>query len=414
MSVAAFAQHEPQGNPLPYAATTAQSMSTSETDATTNKSPDELSGIQLLYTLSKEIEQDSVEIQQLLSFLEQADGDCPFEAKEALALAIHHMDLHLVDIPGLFLWVSRTLGEMDANTLPAPLEECHSCLCTMLSREETKMKAVAAVCSSSHLKNITPRQTTSLLQHFIGKALKTYSKVYTGEREVRSPTVGSGGPRTPSRQADEDMGVGMGDCAGAAAAAASGASRGTPTPERVALRKRKPNPFTTGPQASYLVGKSRLPPPDEEEDDEDFGDGDGEDVGEEDGSSGGKGQGAGVRKKKRGSPLTAQVGMAQTAVEAAGGFTGDALTGFEMTDEDLAKLHIGESGRAQLKSLISQKCRAQPELKARILELGQVKYARLHDLLKMARACNLWPEVLRLHHLHITRPKASVNRRMRP
>uniref|UniRef100_A0A0G4F4H0 Uncharacterized protein n=1 Tax=Chromera velia CCMP2878 TaxID=1169474 RepID=A0A0G4F4H0_9ALVE len=86
---------------------------------------------------------------------------------------------------------------------------------------------------------------------------------------------------------------------------------------------------------------------------------------------------------------------------------GDALTGSGMTDEDLAKIQIGESGRAQLKSLISQKCRAQPEMKACIqsLELGKVKYACLLNLLKMV--CNLWTEVLQLQQLQSAAHQSS-------
>lgn len=41
------------------------------------------------------------------------------------------------------------------------------------------------------------------------------------------------------------------------------------------------------------------------------------------------------------------------------------------SDLELMKVHIGEAGRATLKSLISAKCRHDPEIKAKLVEQGR-------------------------------------------
>uniref|UniRef100_A0A0G4HDX6 Uncharacterized protein n=1 Tax=Chromera velia CCMP2878 TaxID=1169474 RepID=A0A0G4HDX6_9ALVE len=63
---------------------------------------------------------------------------------------------------------------------------------------------------------------------------------------------------------------------------------------------------------------------------------------------------------------------------------------------DCTKVQIGEQGRKSLKKMLSHKLKNQPGLKDRIQHLGPVKFARLTDLLEMARILGLWDAVITL------------------
>ena len=58
------------------------------------------------------------------------------------------------------------------------------------------------------------------------------------------------------------------------------------------------------------------------------------------------------------------------------------------------KLHLGEGGRAKLKSLISDAVKHNEELRERVAAITKVKLASIPQLLQMASICDLWPQVL--------------------
>lgn len=63
---------------------------------------------------------------------------------------------------------------------------------------------------------------------------------------------------------------------------------------------------------------------------------------------------------------------------------------------DEPRLHLGETGRSRLKSLISNLTKVNPELRERVAEIGKVKLASIPQLLMMARTCGVWDEVLQI------------------
>ena len=63
---------------------------------------------------------------------------------------------------------------------------------------------------------------------------------------------------------------------------------------------------------------------------------------------------------------------------------------------DLPKLHLGESGRAKLKSMISNLIKEDEELRTQVLAISKVKLASIGQLLQMAFICNLWEEAVRI------------------
>jgi hypothetical protein len=60
------------------------------------------------------------------------------------------------------------------------------------------------------------------------------------------------------------------------------------------------------------------------------------------------------------------------------------------------KLNLGESGRAELKSLISRKQKERPDLKQTCDKIAKVKSASIVELLTIARICGLWEEAERI------------------
>jgi len=63
---------------------------------------------------------------------------------------------------------------------------------------------------------------------------------------------------------------------------------------------------------------------------------------------------------------------------------------------DLPKLHLGESGRSKLKSLISNMIKEDEELRTHVLAISKVKLASIGQLLQMSYVCGLWEEAVRI------------------
>ncbi len=64
--------------------------------------------------------------------------------------------------------------------------------------------------------------------------------------------------------------------------------------------------------------------------------------------------------------------------------------------DSMPKLHLGETGRQKLKSMISQALKYDEELRIKVSRIGKVKLASIPQLLAMAKVCGLWDEVLRI------------------
>ena len=63
---------------------------------------------------------------------------------------------------------------------------------------------------------------------------------------------------------------------------------------------------------------------------------------------------------------------------------------------DLPKLHLGETGRSKLKSMISNMIKEDEELRAQVLAISNVKLASIGQLLQMAYVCGLWEDAVRI------------------
>ena len=63
---------------------------------------------------------------------------------------------------------------------------------------------------------------------------------------------------------------------------------------------------------------------------------------------------------------------------------------------DLPKLHLGETGRSKLKSMISNMIKEDEELRAQVLAISKVKLASIGQLLQMAYVCGLWEDAVRI------------------
>jgi len=64
--------------------------------------------------------------------------------------------------------------------------------------------------------------------------------------------------------------------------------------------------------------------------------------------------------------------------------------------QDLPKLHLGETGRCKLKSMISNLIKDDEDLRAQVLSISKVKLASIGQLLQMAYVCGLWEEATRI------------------
>ena len=63
---------------------------------------------------------------------------------------------------------------------------------------------------------------------------------------------------------------------------------------------------------------------------------------------------------------------------------------------DLPRLHLGETGRSKLKSMISNMIKDDEELRTQVLAISKVKLASIGQLLQMAYICGLWEEAVRI------------------
>ena len=63
---------------------------------------------------------------------------------------------------------------------------------------------------------------------------------------------------------------------------------------------------------------------------------------------------------------------------------------------DLPKLHLGETGRCKLKSMISNMIKDDEELRTQVLAISKVKLASIGQLLQMSYVCGLWEEAVRI------------------
>lgn len=71
-----------------------------------------------------------------------------------------------------------------------------------------------------------------------------------------------------------------------------------------------------------------------------------------------------------------------------------------VADDVSPVLKLGDEGRAKLKAALSEQVRRNPELKARVDEIGKIRLASIQQLLMMAKVCDLWEyvEMLSLEH----------------
>ena len=69
---------------------------------------------------------------------------------------------------------------------------------------------------------------------------------------------------------------------------------------------------------------------------------------------------------------------------------------YSVDGQDVPRLQLGESGRAQLKSSISLVLKRRPELRKQCNSIQKVKNASIIQLLAMARICGIWDQAVKI------------------
>jgi hypothetical protein len=69
---------------------------------------------------------------------------------------------------------------------------------------------------------------------------------------------------------------------------------------------------------------------------------------------------------------------------------------YSVDGQDVPRLQLGESGRAQLKSSISSVLKRRPELRKQCNSIQKVKNASIIQLLAMARICGIWDQAVKI------------------
>lgn len=72
------------------------------------------------------------------------------------------------------------------------------------------------------------------------------------------------------------------------------------------------------------------------------------------------------------------------------------MEAYVVDGEDVPRLQLGESGRAQLKSSISSVLKMKPELRKQCNSIQKVKNASIIQLLAMARICGIWDQAVKI------------------
>ena len=69
---------------------------------------------------------------------------------------------------------------------------------------------------------------------------------------------------------------------------------------------------------------------------------------------------------------------------------------YSIDGQEVPRLQLGESGRAQLKSSISSVLKRRPELRKQCNSIEKVKNASIMQLLAMARICGIWDQAVKI------------------
>ena len=69
---------------------------------------------------------------------------------------------------------------------------------------------------------------------------------------------------------------------------------------------------------------------------------------------------------------------------------------YQVDGQEVPRLQLGESGRAQLKSSISSVLKRRPDLRSVCNSIEKVKNASITQLLTMARICGIWNEAVKI------------------
>ena len=69
-------------------------------------------------------------------------------------------------------------------------------------------------------------------------------------------------------------------------------------------------------------------------------------------------------------------------------------------EEDFPSLKLGDEGRARLKAALSEKVRIDPAAKIRVHAIGKIRLASMNQLMRMAKAANMWDFVENLAQEH--------------
>eukprot|EP00919_Chromeraceae_sp_WS-2016_P050985 GHVR01120826.1.p1 GENE.GHVR01120826.1~~GHVR01120826.1.p1 ORF type:complete len:551 (-),score=197.88 GHVR01120826.1:12-1664(-) len=327
--------------------------------------------LQLMTDMSMQVDENITEVREVFNALNFTSdiNESQLHILRQLEHLMLNIDLANTDLPSLFQWINLNLVSL-ANDLPngAKLEHCHSSFFNVLTTQQPKVKIMAAVCSLYQSNVFTDAEKNQVTIHFIRQALEQYP-----------PPVDDLSRFTPVGRFEgngTDVGFYMYDDAWSGG---GGGRRGRGGGGR---RRSRPQDFDTGDV----------------------------DISSQDLAYGGYGASSSfvstdntcdvnAARRRRRTDTAATMAAAAALSNVSGEI--DA----EYRDVDVLSLQIGEAGRASLKSLISQRCRELPVYKSRVAQIGQVKYAKLADLLRMAKECDLVPQVVALHKAHMSRPK---------
>jgi len=78
----------------------------------------------------------------------------------------------------------------------------------------------------------------------------------------------------------------------------------------------------------------------------------------------------------------------------------NAIVGRGGDDDYIPLLKLGDEGRAKLKSALSEQVRVDPEVKAKIDDIGKIRLASMQQLLRMAKIAGIWDYAILLAQEH--------------
>uniref|UniRef100_A0A0G4F890 Uncharacterized protein n=1 Tax=Chromera velia CCMP2878 TaxID=1169474 RepID=A0A0G4F890_9ALVE len=333
-----------------------------------------------------------------------------------------YIDLQNTDVDGLFNWVNLNLMNL-AYHFPNEqiLHFCHSALLDFVAGEPVKVKSAAAICSLFQNGLITAAEKDALILHFLERSLRephnaaalaqptvqdaktkrTLKKKKADGTEVEGDNAATdGGDETMGGAGEADRPEGL------------GISLTEQMKRILRYAEARGAPMHASPEEENLQGGPAYVPE-------------------------GRGMPAGspsmanahAHNVSASKPTTRAKGAKKATRHPPGspsahhhhehihrGPSGSPVAHIHLTGvlRDAFNVSIGETGRAALKTMLSHRCKTDPICKEKVMQIGQIKYAKLQELLQMAQACGLEREIQSLQRQHNDRTAHRQRYRKRP